>query len=329
MRRLNILTWHVHGSYLYYLSRIPHRLYVPVKPGRPAGYGGRAAGLPWPDNVVEVPAGQVRDLELDCVLFQSRRNYEHDQFEILSARQRRGPRLFLEHDPPRGHPTDTRHPVDDPDVPVVHVTAFNELMWDCGRSPTRVVEHGVALPDDVRYSGELPRGIAVVNGLAARGRRLGADVLDAVRERVPIDLVGIDSERSAGLGEIGHLELPAFMARYRFFFNPIRYTSLGLAVCEAMSVGLPIVGLATTEMTTAVRNGESGYVDTRLDVLVERMQRLLIAPDEAARLGAGARQSARWRFGIHRFCSDWNAVLEAATRTDAPRTAAFEAARHA
>jgi len=40
----------------------------------------------------------------------------------------------------------------------------------------------------------------------------------------------------------------------RFFFNPIRYTSLGLAVCEAMMVGMPIIGLATTEMATTVQN---------------------------------------------------------------------------
>ena len=38
---------------------------------------------------------------------------------------------------------------------------------------------------------------------------------------------------------VPHAELPAFMSRYRFFFNPIRYTSMGLAVIEAMMVGLP------------------------------------------------------------------------------------------
>ncbi|HEX5420732.1 MAG TPA: glycosyltransferase family 1 protein, partial [Gammaproteobacteria bacterium] len=172
-RPLNILTWHVHGSYLYYLAHIPHRLLVPVKPGRPQGYGGRLAGFDWPQNLVEVPAGEIANLDLDCILFQSHKNYAVDQHEILSAAQRRLPRIFLEHDPPRDHPTDTRHPVDDPNVLLVHVTAFNELMWDSGRTPTRVVEHGVTVPRGVRYSGELERGIVVVNGLEARGRRLG------------------------------------------------------------------------------------------------------------------------------------------------------------
>ena len=317
-RPLNILTWHVHGSYLYYLSQVPHRFWLPVRPGRPEGYGGRAPGLPWPDNVVDVPAEEVRDRDFDCVLFQSRKNHAEDQFDILSPRQRRLPRVFLEHDPPREHPTDTRHPVDDPDVLLVHVTPFNELMWDSGRTPTRVVEHGVVLPEAVRYTGDIARGIVVVNGLPTRGRRLGADIFAAVREHVPLDLAGMGSADADGLGEIGHAELPALMARYRFFFNPIRYTSLGLAVCEAMAAGVPVVGLATTEMSTAVENGVSGIVDTRVDVLIDGMRRLLDQPDEAHRLGRGARRMAETRFGIERFVRDWNAVFEDVTGIRAP-----------
>ena len=55
-RRLRILTWHVHGNYLWYLSHVPHDFFLPVKPGRPPGYGGRGATFPWPTNVHEVAA---------------------------------------------------------------------------------------------------------------------------------------------------------------------------------------------------------------------------------------------------------------------------------
>jgi hypothetical protein len=107
--------------------------------------------------------------------------------------------------------------------------------------------------------------------------------------------------------------LPAFIAQYRFFFNPIRYTSLGLAVCEAMMVGLPIIGLATTEMTTVVENGVSGYVDTAPLRLVRYMQELLAAPAEARRLGHGARRYAQARFNIVRFARDWEAAFTLVT----------------
>ncbi|WAS89776.1 glycosyltransferase [Nannocystis punicea] len=309
MRRLRVLTWHVHGSYLYYLTHAPHDFYLPVKPGRPEGYGGRSGGFAWGANVHEVAADVLAQQQFDVVLFQSRRNYECDQFEVLSPAQRRLPRVYLEHDPPRESPTDTRHPVDDPDVLLVHVTPFNALMWDAGRTPARVVEHGVRVPDDIRWTGELTRGIVVVNDLARRGRRLGRDVFDRVRADVPLDLAGMDSTALGGLGDLPLRELHARLGRYRFFFNPIRYTSLGLAVCEAMMIGLPILGLATTEMSTAVQSGVNGYVETDLGRLVGHMRRLLADPAEAAELAVGARRLARRRFGIDRFAADWSRVL--------------------
>nr|WP_221276922.1 glycosyltransferase [Deinobacterium chartae] len=312
---MRVLTWHVHGSYLYYLTRTNAEFYLPVKPGRPEGYGGRAGLEHWGDHVHEVPAEEVRHLEVDVVLYQSHKNYLEDGPGILSSAQLTGPRIYLEHDPPRMSPTDTRHPVDDPNVLLVHVTGFNELMWDAGRTPTRVIEHGVTVPRDVRYRGELPRGLVVVNGLARRGRRLGSDVFERLRREVPLDLVGMFSEESGGLGEVPHAELPAFSSRYRFFFNPIRYTSLGLAVCEAMMVGLPVVGLATTEMVTVIENGRSGYLETDIRRLAPHMQALLEDPALAARLGAGAREVALERFSIERFAHDWlEAFAEVAGR---------------
>ncbi len=239
-RRLRILTWHVHGAYLWYLSHIPHDLIVPVKPGRPEGYGGRGGSLRWPDNLYEVPAGQVADLELDAVLFQSHRNWLVDQHEILSPAQRRLPRLHLEHDPPRASPTDTVHPVDDPEVLVVHVTPFNRLMWDCGPCPTAVVEHGVTVPAGVRWNGNRARGVVV---------------------------------------------------------------------CEAMLLGVPVVALATTEMSTVIRSGHNGYAETDEASLVASMRHLIDRPDVAVRLGANAQRTARARFGLGRFVADWDAVL--------------------
>jgi glycosyltransferase involved in cell wall biosynthesis len=195
--------------------------------------------------------------------------------------------------------------VDDPGVLLVHVTPFNDLMWDSGRSPTRVIEHGVAVPEGVRYTAKIDGGIVVVNHLRRRGRRLGADIFERVRGEVPLDLVGMDAESLGGLGEIQPLELARFESRYRFFFNPIRYTSLGLAVIEAMMIGMPIVGLATTEMATAIENGVSGFTSTNVGLLVERMRELLADPGEARRLGENARRLAAERFSIDRFAKEW------------------------
>ncbi len=310
MRPLNILTWHVHGSYLFYLSQSRHTFYLPVKAGSPPGYGGRSGTLAWPDNVKEIPAEEACKLDIDCVVFQSKQNYQRDQYEILTAEQRQLPRIYIEHDPPREHPTDTKHPVDDPHVLLVHVTHFNRLMWDSNRTPTAVVEHGVLVPENARYSGELPRGIVVVNGLPTRGRRLGLDIVERVRREVPLDVVGLQSKEVGGKGEVPWQELAAFEARYRFFFNPIRYTSLGLAVCEAMMLGMPVVGLATTEMPSVIADGISGCISTDIDYLIERMQALIADRDLALELGRRAREVAQKRFGINRFVRDWDLLFE-------------------
>lgn len=323
MRRLNILTWHVHGNYLLYLSQTPHEFFLPVKPGLPEGYAGRAGTFPWPNNVHEVPADQVRAMGFDCILFQSRKNYEEDQYQILSSWQQKLPRIYLEHDPPQENPTNQRHWVDDPNVLLVHVTPFNQLMWDSGRTPTRVIDHGVRLMQEVRYTGELKRGIVVINHLQQRGRRLGVDVFEQTRKHVPLDLVGMEAEGLDGLFEVQPPKLPAFMAQYRFFFNPIRWTSMGLAVIEAMMIGLPIIGLATTEMSAAIENGVSGYVKTDASRLVEHMQDLIRNPKEARRLGEGARRYAMERFNIHRFVRDWNVAFGLVTAHSASLSPSF------
>jgi glycosyltransferase involved in cell wall biosynthesis len=243
------------------------------------------------------------------VIFQGRSQWEVDQHELLTSAQRARPRIYLEHDPPQEHPTDTRHFVDDRGTLLVHVTPFNALMWDSGRTPSLVIDHGVTVPDGVACTGELARAIAVVDDIAARGRHLGMDVLDTVRADVPVDLAGAGSLDAGGIGEVPHDRLHAFVARYRVFFNPSRYTSLDLAVCEAMMLGQPIVGLATTEMATAIERGVSGYVDTDPRVLAEMLRHLLAHPEEARRLGANARRYARERFNIDRFVRDWNSAL--------------------
>jgi hypothetical protein len=316
MRRLNVLTWHTHGSYLYYLAHAPHEFHVLSKPGRPPGYGGRCGPFPFGPNVHDLPAAAACEREFDCILFQEDHHWEQDQYELLTPAQRALPRIYLEHDPPglgssAGWPCDRRHPVDDPDVLLVHVTPFNHLMWDSGRTPTRVIEHGVALPAGVHYRGELERGLVITNHLARRGRRMGADLFLRLRdeEGLPLDLLGMGAGDLDGLGEIGHPRVPAFAAEYRFLFSPVRYSSLSLAVIEAMQVGLPVVALATAEMATVIEHGVSGFAVTDAGELAPLMQVLLRDAGLARRIGEAGRRRARERFAIGRFIADWDAAL--------------------
>jgi glycosyltransferase involved in cell wall biosynthesis len=307
-RRLRILTWHVHGNYLWYLSHAPHQFFVPVQPD---GRGALGTSFPWRDNMHEVTADEVRDTEFDCVLFQHHDNWLHDQHAILSPAQRRLPRVYLEHDPPRESPTDTVHPVDDPDVLLVHVTHFNQLFWDSGSTRTRVIEHGIVDPGP-RYSGELARACVVVNEARRRGRVTGTDLLDSLSRAVPIDLYGIDASSLGGIEDLPHEQLLDEMARHRVYLHPNRWTSLGLSLIEAMHLGLPVVAVAATEVCEAVPR-EAGVVSTRVDALAEGARRLASDPDEARERGSAARAAALARYGLERFLREWDDALTEVT----------------
>jgi hypothetical protein len=307
---LNILIWHIHGSYLNSLARIRHNWYLPVKPERPEGYGGRGHTFDLPDYMREVPAEGVRDLDLDLIIFQTPKNYFEDQYEILSEEQRRLPKIYLEHNTPQPHPTNSKHVIDDRNVLLVHVTHYNRLMWDNGCTPTTVIEHSVAIDPSVHYDGRLERGIVVINGAQKRPRIAGYDLLMVVRNEIPLDAAGMETKAFGGLGDIPYRHLHSRMAAYRFLFSPIRYTSLPLAVVEGLTLGMPVVALATTELPTVIENGRHGYLSCNVEELIRHMKRLLQDPEEARYLGDNARRLAQERFGLDRFCRQWNEVFK-------------------
>jgi glycosyltransferase involved in cell wall biosynthesis len=309
MRRLRILTWPIHGSYFTALSRLDHEWLLPVKPGAPEGYGGRG-DWGFPASVRDVPAEAVRETELDLVLFQSRRNLEQDAAELLSPAQRRLPRIYLEHNTPFPDPVISRHPFADPGGLLVHATRYNRLMWDNGPTPTRVIEHSVAIDPAVSWQGARQEGVTVINSMPRRGRKVGLDLLLEARRHVPIGLAGFGNEGLGDLlGDIPYPHLHRVVGEYRFLFSPCRYTSLPLAVIEALTIGMPVVALATTELPDVIRNGVHGYCSNDLDVLVAGMRRLIDDPGHAAELGANARELAASRFGLDRFARDWDAAF--------------------
>ncbi len=299
------MTWPIHGSYFNTLSRLDHDWILPVRAGAPEGYGGRGTA-PYPPSIRDVPAETMADETIDLVLYQSPRNLAVDAPDMLTAAQRRLPRVYLEHNTPFPDPVASRHPFADPGGLLVHVTRFNALMWDNGGTPTRTIEHSVAIDPAALYRGTLAEGITVINSMPRRGRKVGLDLFLEARRHVPIQLAGFGNDGLDGLGDIPYPGLHDVVAGYRFLFSPCRYTSLPLAVVEAMTIGMPIVALATTELPDVIRNGVHGYISNDPDVLIAGMRRLIADPEHARALGANARELASSRFGLDRFARDWD-----------------------
>jgi hypothetical protein len=145
-----------------------------------------------------------------------------------------------------------------------------------------------------------------------RPRITGFDLFLQAREAVPLQAAGMGTEAFGGLGDIPYRDLHRAVAPYRFLFSPMRYTSLPLAVIEAMTIGMPVVALATTELPVVIEDGVSGFLSCDPDVLIDRIRLLLRDPALARRLGERGREIARVRFGMDRFSRDWNIAFERA-----------------
>jgi Glycosyl transferases group 1 len=308
---VRILLWHVHGAWTTAFVHGDHDYVVPVLPDRGPDGVGIARTYSWPqERVTELPPAALRDEDFDAVILQRPHELEHLAEEWLGRRPGRDlPAVYVEHNAPQGRIAEMRHPAADrDDLLLVHVTHFNALFWDAGSTPTRVIEHGVVDPGE-RYSGELPRGAVVINEARRRARVTGTDLLGRFAEAAPIDLFGIDAASVGGIEDLPQARLHDEMARRRVYLHPIRWTSLGLSLLEAMHLGMPVVALGTTEVHEAVPPA-AGVVSTKVDVLAGAMRRMIENPDEAAERGRAARAAVLERYGLERFLADWDDVLE-------------------
>ena len=321
---MRVLVWPVHGSYASALFHGPHEYLLPRSPDGGPFAGGRGGyDAFWPANVIDVPLEDLRDTPVDVVILQRMEELERCERWLGRRAGSDVPAVYLEHNTPRGDIDDMRHPLADrTDIPIVHVTHFNAAFWDNGSAPVRVIEHGVPDPG-YRYTGSIPHLGVVINEPARRRRTTGADLLPRFASAGHIDLFGIDGELlgpAIGLGpdhltHIGDVPLSRMqpmLAERRVYLHPNRWTSLGLALLEAMHLGMPVVVLAATEALRAVPP-EVGALSTDIDRLAAEARRLLEDPDAAAAAGRAGRAFALEHYGLERFLARWNDVLDDAT----------------
>jgi glycosyltransferase involved in cell wall biosynthesis len=308
---MRILVWHVHGAWTTAFVNGAHDYLIPVVPDRGPDGRGRAQTYTWPEAAVEVTPEEAAEADVDVVVLQRPNELEGLAERWLGGRRpgRDVPAVYVEHNAPQGRIAEMRHPAADrEDLTLVHVTHFNALFWDAGSTPTRVVEHGIPDPGE-RYAGDLPRAAAVINEAGRRGRVTGTDLLEPLGREVPIDLFGIGAGSLGGIEDLPQDRLHDEMARRRVYLHPVRWTSFGLSLIEAMYLGMPVVALATTEVAEAVPP-EAGVVSNRMDALREGLRRLALDADEARERGRAARRAALARHGLARFLADWDDVLE-------------------
>jgi Glycosyl transferases group 1 len=317
---LRILMWDVHGGYTDSLLAGSHEyLFLP---GERSDRGGLARfGSSPPSNAYQVTAEELRDQPPDVVLLQRLEELELCAEHLGRRPGHAVPAIFLEHNTPKTDVPTTRHPLaDEPSLLLVHVTHFNQLFWDCGRTRTRVIEHGVADPG-LRYTGRLPRLAFVVNEPVRRWRVTGTDLLTHFAE-FDVDAFGIDADllpeallpahqRVDFAGNLKPNQLFDAMAELRVYLHLNRWTSLGLSLIQAMLLGMPVVVLDATEASRAVPV-EAGARSGDINELVTATRALLADHEEAQRRGLIGRRAALDRYGLPRFLHDWDLAFKEA-----------------
>jgi glycosyltransferase involved in cell wall biosynthesis len=315
---MRILIWHVHGSWMTAFVQGRHEYLLPVDAARGPDGRGRAQTWDWPDAARELTAAELAGEDIDLVVLQ--RPHEAELLRQWTG-LRAGtdvPAVYLEHNAPTGAAVASGHPCAGHDtIPIVHVTHFNRMMWDNGAARTEVIEHGICDPGHL-YTGEDASLAVVVNEPVRRTRVAGTDLVLELSRTLPVDVYGLGMDQLAGAAPWleGRLhenyrqsELHRALAGHRVYLHPYRWTSLGLALLEAMTLGMPVLALSTTEAPRAVPPA-AGLLSNDPAELADRGRQWLDDPAAAAEAGAAARAHALERYGLERFLADWDALVE-------------------
>jgi hypothetical protein len=294
-----------------------HRYLLPVNDERDAD-GRGLCGRNWP-GAQEIPTEELRDADVDVVVLQRPEEVELVQRWLGRRPGVDLPAIYVEHNAPRPSPVDSVHPLADRgDITVVHVTDFNNLMWDNGIAPTQVINHGIADPGPL-YTGAIPRAATMINEPVRRWRVVGADLLEPLSESAPIDVWGIGTDglndepwRSpnvTGRGDVSSSDLMTMVGQRRVYVHTARWTSLGLSLIEAMYLGMPVVSVAAT-MAPLVVPPEAGVVSADLRTLGCALQNFVTDRAAATAAGKAARDFAAAHFSLARFLADWDELFD-------------------
>lgn len=158
------------------------------------------------------------------------------------------------------------------------------------------------------------QGTVVIGSLGRLTAQKGYDLLVRCLPELPgarLMLVGDGPERGAleglarSLSVADRLEITGWSARARerladfdVFALASGWEGMPLSILEAMHAGLPVLGTDVGSVAEAVLDGETGYVvaPARLDLMRDRLGRLVESPELRLRMGERGRAVAGERF---------------------------------
>lgn len=107
-------------------------------------------------------------------------------------------------------------------------------------------------------------------------------------------------------------DVKKYLTKFDLYVQPSLSESFGLAMAQAMNVGLPVVASAVGGMTEVVTDGKSGLLvePANSKALAAAILALLRQPAKARRMGKAARQEAQTRFNLKDMIGELETVYE-------------------
>jgi len=315
---LRVLTFNSHQPYLHLMATsLPWKIGV-VTPRFPSG-----AVKKWdphirllPNNAVLYPSVQaaVLDDSWDWIL-------THNINDLLDVREISLPKVYLVHGTLSGRMIQDRSTFDKSDyikklailleasgARIVYISELKRRDWGI---PGSVIRPAVEVSQYGGYRGEIRGVLQVCNNLRARGAMMGWETFQAVCRDLPNLVIGDNKDLASSRKAKDWDDLKEHLRSYRLYiYTPIYPYEDGynLALLEAMATGMPVATLK--HVTSPIRDGVEGVVGDTAEQLRMRIAQLLDDPQEARRLGIGAKARVEQVFSLAEFKNAWQDLAD-------------------
>jgi hypothetical protein len=313
---LKILTFNHHESYLVSLSEVGHEFDVVIGRGDlDLAWNTRARPVPSNFRLVELDnaiKGKLRQGYYDVVICHTIKNLIW-MWLFFKPRY-----IFVAHIPLFKHSATARfksrvkkmlwvlfrltH-----DAQFFAVSQFKQKSWQ-EEGLCAVLSPGQFPP--LRQLDEPSQILIICNHLHERGEELGLNMLERIKNRLPIRTVGRNPGIEFNIEPRDFAHFQELVTGFHIYLYTIKLPwgdGYNTAMLEAMRMGMAIV--TVRHPTSPIIHGVNGLVADNEEQLIQHIERLRSDPDLIKRLGAAATATVERDFSQTRFLETWRTLI--------------------
>jgi glycosyltransferase involved in cell wall biosynthesis len=150
----------------------------------------------------------------------------------------------------------------------------------------------------------------VANRIVERGEELGLGLVEEIRKRVPLRIIGANPDLAGAHVPSDFAEFVRLFSECAVYLYTIEHPhgdGYNTSMLEAMSLGMPVVTVPNP--TSPIVHGVNGLVGRGADELVAHIETLRADRLLRERIGAAAKATVEARFTRERFLSAWREAL--------------------